>query len=78
MTRIKVRVHLCGEVLHFAPHCFLQDLDVFSVDDEKLCVSQKPAYTDERPFHDKVRQLLETASDTSRLAVMPSHWQPWL
>jgi hypothetical protein len=56
----------------------LQDLDVYNVDDERLCVSQKPAFTDEKPFHDKVRLLLETASDASRLAVMPSHWQPWL
>ena len=56
----------------------MQDLDVYSVDDEKLCTSQKLGYTDEKPFHDKVRQLLENASDCSRLAVMPSHWHPWL
>jgi hypothetical protein len=78
MTRIKVRLYLCHANPHIAPYDLLQDLDVFSVDDEKLCVSQKPAHTDEKPFHDKVRQLLDTASDTSRLAVMPSHWQPWL
>ncbi len=55
-----------------------QDLDVYNVDDEKMCVTAKPAHTDEKPFHCKVRQLLDNASDQSRLAVMPSHWQPWL
>jgi hypothetical protein len=78
MTRIKVRPDCCPCATD-PPHLILlQDLDVFSVDDEKLCVSQKPAHTDEKPFHSKVQQLLETACDSSRLAVMPSHWQPWL
>ncbi len=57
---------------------WFQDLDVYNVDDERMCVSTKPAHTDEKPFHSKQRLLLETASDPSRLAVMPSHWQPWL
>ena len=28
-----------------------QDLEVYNVDDEKMCVTAKPAHTDEKPFH---------------------------